>query len=199
MTARTRTALAAALAAAALTVAACGSEVESSTQAATTAPLATTAPVPTAPATVTAPVATTPTVPTATAPAATAPASTPPASTGPATADEQAVRDAIQSYVDAFVNADGARACGLLTQQVQQAFLSQVQSQVDATSCADAFSKIAQLATDEQRSAFRDARITGVRVSGDSATATIAVAGISNQVQLQREDGAWRIANLPGS
>jgi len=189
-----------ALLAAAALAAGCGSdEVDPTTQAAQTAPL--TASVP---AVTTAPPATVPTTPTVTAPVITTPATTPGTTTTPATTpadpgDEQAARQAIQDYVDAFVAADGDKACALLTPQVQQAFLEAVRSQVNASTCAEAFSAAAGQASEEQRNAFRNAEISGLQVSGDTASGTLTVQGIAAQFQLQRLDGAWKVANLPGS
>jgi hypothetical protein len=192
---RLRTAAAAVAATAAvLALAACGSEVADDA----TTPAAT----------VTTPVVTAPTVPPASTPTVTAPpvetptttpATTPdaaPVTTGP---DVEDARGVIQAYIDAFVAADGQRACDHLTAESQQAFLDAVQGQVTASTCADAFTQVAQQVPQDQREAFGAANITDLTIVGDSASGVLTVQGISNGFTLVRVAGVWKIANLPGS
>ncbi len=172
----------AALAAALLAVAVgCGGEADEALEV-TSAPSATTAPAPA----------------TATVPAVTAPE---PVVTGPAVTtgeDVDAARAVLQGYVDAFVAADGATACGLLTDESAEAFLQAVGATVGASSCADAFTAVTEQLPEEQRDAFRGAVIDGLVVTGDTARGRLTVIGVSNEFRLTRVLGDWRIANLPG-
>jgi len=130
------------------------------------------------------------------APSATAPGSTVPVvTTG---ADVAAARAVLRRYIDAFVAADGAAACALLTEESAQAFLADVGPGVGATTCADAFTAVTRQVPQEQRDAFRGAVIDRLSVSGDTAAGRLSVAGVPNEIRLVRRFGEWRIANLPG-
>jgi predicted lipid-binding transport protein (Tim44 family) len=172
----------AALAAALVAVAVgCGGEADDALEV-TSAPSATTAPA----------------SPTSTVPVVTAPAPV----TGPAVTtgeDVDAARAVLQRYVDAFVAADGATACGLLTDESAEAFLQAVGATVGASSCAEAFTAVTEQLPEEQRDAFRSAVIDDLVVTGDTARGRLTVIGVSNEFRLTRVLGDWRIANLPGN
>lgn len=184
-----------ALALAALPIAGCGTEA-SGPPSGTGASTAATTSIPSTDTTLTLPATASST---ATAPGAgTAPTGTSTATTPPG--DEQdAVRTVIVRYVGAFANADGATACALLTQESQQAFLNEVKDLSDATTCADAFSQVTGQVPESERVDFGRSEVTDVRVSGDSAVATLSLQGVANTVLLSRTGGRWLIANLPGS
>lgn len=113
-------------------------------------------------------------------------------------ADVDAAREVLRRYVDAFVAADGAAACDLLTEESAEAFLLAVGSAVGATTCADAFTSVTRQVPTEQRDAFRSGVIDRLTVSGDTATGRLTVIGVSNDFRLVRRFGDWKIANLPG-
>lgn len=134
--------------------------------------------------------------PTVAAPTGTAPSAVPPpVTTG---ADIDAVRGVVQGYIDAFIAADGAAACPLLTEESAQAFLADVGPGVGATTCADAFTAVTRQVPQEQRDAFRSAVIDRLSVSGDTAAGRLTVVGVPNEIRLVRRFGDWRIANPPG-
>lgn len=117
------------------------------------------------------------------------------AATGAGGPDEEAVRAAIQGYLDAFVAKDGATACDLLTDEAEQAFLDAIQGQTD---CATAFQTAADQAGDTTLQALGLAEIGPITVTGDTATTTVGVLGIEQEVTLERVDGEWKVASLPG-
>ncbi len=135
--------------------------------------------------------------PTATETDATA-TTTAPSTTGDATAvpDEEAVRTAIQDYLDAFVARDGARACDLLTEEAEQAFVDAIQGQTD---CASAFQTAAEQAGEVTLQALGLAEIGPVTIEGDRATSSVSVLGMEQSVTLERVDGEWKVASLPGA
>lgn len=188
-------ALLAALTLMAAPLAGCGSDSDAAStdasRSATTSTGATTATTGTTSTAATAPTDTTLTLPSTTG-TATAPAVT--------TGDEaDAVRVVVVSYVAAYVDSDGPKACSLLTTESQQAFVDAVKDYVDATTCAAAFTEAANQVEEDRRIAFGRAEVSAVRVTGATATATLTVQGISNDFTLVRRDGTWRIANMPGT
>lgn len=112
--------------------------------------------------------------------------------------DEAAIRAAIQEYIDAFVNRDGEKACALMKPEVAEAFLEAVKDQVAASDCADAFEKAAASGGDQLGEQFKQAKVTAVAVEGDNATAQVAVLGTTVPILMERIDGQWKVANMPG-
>ncbi len=112
--------------------------------------------------------------------------------------DDAAVRAAIQQYIDAFVQRDGEKACALMTPEVADAFLAAVKDRIDATDCADAFEKAAASGGDDLATLFKQAKVASVAVEGDKATAQLAVLGTTIPILMERIDGEWKVANLPG-
>jgi len=112
--------------------------------------------------------------------------------------DDAAIRAAIQAYIDAFVARDGEKACALMKPEVAEAFLEAVEDQVTADDCADAFEKAAASGGDNLGELFKQATVDSVAVEGDQATAQMTVLGTSVPIRMERIDGEWKVANLPG-
>jgi hypothetical protein len=112
--------------------------------------------------------------------------------------DDAAIRAAIQAYIDAFVARDGEKACALMKPEVAEAFLEAVKDQVSADDCADAFEKAAASGGDDLGELFKQATVDSVAVEGDQATAQMTVLGTSVPIRMERIDGEWKVANLPG-
>jgi predicted lipid-binding transport protein (Tim44 family) len=112
--------------------------------------------------------------------------------------DDAAVRAAIQEYIDAFVQRDGEKACALMKPEVADAFLAAIKDRVDATDCADAFEQAAASGGDQLGELFKQAQVTGVAVEGAKATAQLSVLGTTVPILMERIDGEWKVANLPG-
>ena len=121
------------------------------------------------------------------------------ADTAAAGPDEAEARAAIQGYLDAFVSQDGGAACELLTPTVQDAFLEAVKAALpDADTCEEAFTAAAGQAGDAGTEAIGSAKIGTITVNGDSAEGALEVLGTSVPIMLERIDGEWKIANMPG-
>jgi hypothetical protein len=138
-------------------------------------------PIPTSTAPATAPLDQTPATPTASTPTV-------------SPADEAAVRGVVTGYVAAFVAGDGATACDLLTEKVRQTFLDAIGS---SDSCATAFAKVVALQDSATRDLFRTATVGDIQITGDNASASLAVAGGASPVSLARQADGWKITALP--
>jgi hypothetical protein len=114
-------------------------------------------------------------------------------------ADDAAIRAAIQAYIDAFVAKDGEKACALMKPEVAEAFLEGLRDQVSAEDCADAFEQAAASGGEDLANLFKQATVDSVAVEGDKATAQMTVLGTSVPIiHMERIDGEWKVANLPG-
>jgi hypothetical protein len=185
--------IALALAAAALAAGAagCGGSDEVVTQTVTTQ--ATTAAPPTTEATTEATTEETPTTLTEATTEATTAADT----TATAAADGSP-EDSVRAYLQAFVDADGATACGYLTPEVRVALAERVSGTADEGACPSAFELAANELTPDQRAALGAGEVAPAQIDGATATTTFTVAGVSTPVTLELRDGRWLINTPPG-
>jgi len=110
---------------------------------------------------------------------------------GAATADPQTL---VTRYFEALGDGDGAIACSLLTEPAQEELI-QLPEGERAGSCEQAVAQLAQATTLRVRSP----RLRDLRVSGQTATATITSRRpqYSSGVLLRREGGGWKIGYPP--
>jgi predicted NodU family carbamoyl transferase len=113
--------------------------------------------------------------------------------------DEDQVRSAVTGYAHAFGNGDGEKACSKLTKGAQAAFVTRVSALVGTRNCAEAIDKLHAAAGATVTAPFRDAKVTAVTVKGDAATATLTAGSGTRTVPLQKQDGDWKIARVPGT
>ncbi len=109
--------------------------------------------------------------------------------------DEAAVANTVETYLSALAKGDGQEACDQLTgsqaRKVLEGFVVQL-PELQATSCADALSKLSGSLGGEEKGGLEDAEATNVEIRGDSATAE--VVGGTQTVSLTRTDGHWLIS-----
>jgi hypothetical protein len=95
-----------------------------------------------------------------------------------------------QDYFEAVADGDGDTACGLLTEDAQ----SEILEEVGGGDCEEAVEQAEEELNDDQKDELRDIEPEEVDVDGDRAT--ISVEGADGEVELEREDGEWRISDL---
>lgn len=142
--------------------------------------------------------------PTGPAPPGTAPAAPPaPADTAPrepraAATEGAAVTMTVRGYATAFVGADGIAGCALMTPATRREFVASVREDVGDVPCDQAFARIAEGTPPDVRQAFGAATVSDVRVTGQTAVATLAVGDRTNTITLSKVDGRWLISSAPG-
>ena len=113
------------------------------------------------------------------------------------------VKSAVNGYLKAFVNGDGQRACSLMTSTTRQQFVARVSSIVHTSDCAKAISALRQRAGSQVAAALREAKVTKVKVAGDTAVATLttktSIGTSTSTTLLQKEGGSWKITSAPGT
>ena len=126
------------------------------------------------------------------APAATAPGSAAPAAAG----DEARIQDVGDRFYAAYLAGDGATACALLSEAAERQVVEDPDTATDGDTCA---AKLAAAAKVIARYYGPDPKVslTKVAVSGDRATGVIIIAGQSQDVTFEREDGGWRLGPDP--
>jgi hypothetical protein len=123
----------------------------------------------------------------------------------PTVSEPQQVEQVLHSYLHAQTHGDGQAACSLLTESAQHQLQTVVVQAAKGLlpsrpSCQDAVGMVHAVAGAKLMNALASAQITQVRVQGDSATAEITGGTVfgRQQVTLQRSDGTWKIAGVPG-
>src|SRR3954447_26696212 len=131
---------------------------------------------------------------------------------GPKT-DAEAVTQTLKDAVGAVANRDGDKACGYLTPDAQRQAALQVGNGVlGSVSCPALVEQATAFLTPLDKQQIKDLQPSDVRVSGTSASATMATSagapqgsGISVQLNLAKIGGDWKISGfqnavgLPGS
>ena len=117
---------------------------------------------------------------------------------GNASPDPEAARSAVSGFVKAFGAGDGGKACDLLTSTAQAAIVKRVKVLAAASDCPTAIERLHDAAGSEVAGAFASAKVSDVRVTGDSATAQLTAEGHSTPVSLTKEDGDWKLTGVPG-
>jgi hypothetical protein len=116
----------------------------------------------------------------------------------PKVPDSKAAGDAVTGFAKAFASGDGAKACDLLTTGARAAFVKRAQTATGSKDCAGAMKRVHDLAGSSVTGPFATATVSGVKVSGATATATLTAAGHSATVNLAVQDGAWKLTGVPG-
>lgn len=117
----------------------------------------------------------------------------------------QQVTGVLHAYLTAQVSGDGLTACGLLTPAAQQELTGVVMRASNGLitkrpSCQEAVRLASVGAPRKLLDALRTAQVERVSVQGDQASAYIVDGGqfSPQKVSLQRAEGAWKIAGVPG-
>jgi ketosteroid isomerase-like protein len=106
-------------------------------------------------------------------------------------------KDAANEYFEAIASGNAGGVCDHLTRDAQQAFARQVRGK----DCQDAARKILEGPQGSvSKGIAREAKVNEVKVDGDNATAQVATGNdIKVSLQLRKEDGDWKISQLPGT
>ena len=111
--------------------------------------------------------------------------------------DSDSIRDTVRAYIQAVLDGDGQKACGLLTADASRSFVEQVASQTNTHDCARAFSVEAATLSSSQKSVYRSAVLQQVTIKGTDATATVKFGTTTTNIGLKRVGGDWRITTGP--
>ena len=105
---------------------------------------------------------------------------------------------AVEGFAKAFGAGDGKQACDLLTPAGRTAFLKRVRTLAGTNDCPTAIKRVHDAAGAQVTGAFASAKVSAVKVSGSTGTATLTAAGHSTTVRLAKEGGAWKLEGVPG-
>jgi hypothetical protein len=108
-------------------------------------------------------------------------------------ADQRAAATTLQRWLGAMAAGDDRRACAGLTVGLQRLIDVQLRQRAIRATCR---TYAARWTSDFRVPGHKDAKVTEVRISGASATATLtAPPDLRSEVRLQKVDGRWKVAN----
>ncbi len=101
----------------------------------------------------------------------------------------------MKSYLTAFANGDGKKACSLMTATTRAAFIFRARPITHTTDCA----KSVALLKPQLSHAFKGIQVSDANVSGNEAVVNVTSGPRSSPAVLRREGGKWRISTGPGT
>jgi Domain of unknown function (DUF4878) len=109
------------------------------------------------------------------------------------------VKSAVKSYLNAFVDGDGAKACSLMTDATRRQFVEKTKAITKSTDCSLAIEAIRTQAGAEVTAALAKLKFTNVKVNGNRATVTLESGGSKSTATLVKEGGGWKVSGAPGT
>jgi len=100
--------------------------------------------------------------------------------------DIDQARDAVGDYFTAIAEGDGARACGLMTEQAQEQFADEG----GTASCDEAVERLGDQLSDEDLGPLRDPQVD-VTLNRDKATASVEDG--PSDITVVKVDGRWLV------
>jgi spermidine/putrescine-binding protein len=109
------------------------------------------------------------------------------------------VKSTVQSYIDAFVKGDGAKACSLMSDATRTQFVARVKLLTKTSDCAKAIQTIRAAAGAATTDALSKVKLTDVKVNGSTATVKLSSGANASTAHLQKQGGSWKVAGVPGT
>lgn len=101
--------------------------------------------------------------------------------------EEDKAKSTVEDYLKAVTDGDGGAACELVSARTKKRI------ERGGRSCATTISSLNTGSGKAVLQQFKKAEVENVKVNGDTATATIKVAGLSQPARLRKEGGDWKL------
>jgi Domain of unknown function (DUF4878) len=101
--------------------------------------------------------------------------------------EEDKAKATVEDYLKAVTDGDGDAACKLVTPQTK------ARIERGGRSCATTISSLNTGTGKAVLAQFKKAEVKNVKVTGDTATASIRVAGLSQSARLRKQGGDWKL------
>ena len=108
-------------------------------------------------------------------------------------------KSAVKSYLNAFVDGDGAKACSLMTKSTRAQFVKRTKPLTKTSDCAAAIEDIRTQAGQDAMDTLKKVKIGDVKVSGDTADVKLTAGTGSSTAHLKKEGGEWKVTGAPGT
>jgi hypothetical protein len=103
--------------------------------------------------------------------------------------DDEQIEEAVKDFYSAIGEADGDKACDLLTEDAKDEV-----ERDDDKPCEDSVDEGSF--TEEQQEEFNQIEVKNIEVNGDEATAEAESASTTQEVDLEKVDDEWKIADV---
>lgn len=101
--------------------------------------------------------------------------------------EEDKAKATVEDYLKAVTDGDGDAACKLVTPQTK------ARIERGGRSCATTISSLNTGTGKAVLAQFKKAEVKNVKVTGDTAIASIRVAGLSQPARLRKQGGDWKL------
>lgn len=101
--------------------------------------------------------------------------------------EEDKAKATVEDYLKAVTDGDGDAACALVTPQTK------ARIERGGRSCATTISSLNTGTGKAVLAQFKKAEVKNVKVTGDTAIASIRVAGLSQPARLRKQGGDWKL------
>jgi hypothetical protein len=102
--------------------------------------------------------------------------------------DEDKAKSTVEDYLKAVTDGNGDSACKLVTDQTRKRI-----ERGGRRTCAATISSLNTGSGKAVLRQFKKAKVENVKVSGDTATASIRIAGLSQPAKLRKQGGDWKL------
>jgi hypothetical protein len=102
--------------------------------------------------------------------------------------EEDKAKSTVEDYLKAVTDGDGDSACKLVTDQTSKRI-----ERGGRRTCAATISSLNTGSGKAVLEQFKKAKVDNVKVNGDTATATIKIANVSQPARLRKESGDWKL------
>lgn len=101
--------------------------------------------------------------------------------------EEDKAKSTVEGYLKAVGDGDGDAACKLFTAQTR------ARIERGGRSCATTISSLNSGSGKAVLAQLKKAKVENVKVNGDTATASIRIAGLSQPAKLRKQGGDWKL------
>ena len=108
-------------------------------------------------------------------------------------------KSAVKSYLNAFVEGDGAKACSLMTKATRAQFVKRTKPLTKTSDCAGAIEEIRTQAGQTAMDTLKKVKISSAKVNGDTADVRLTAGSSSTTAKLKKEGGEWKVTGAPGT
>ncbi len=111
--------------------------------------------------------------------------------------DEDAAADVVKTYLKAFAEGDGEKACSKLSKQTRRVTVPQVARGVGAKDCEGAIRALRERLSAGQVDALKETETTRVKLRGRTAAVSFRAGSLRGTAKARKGDDGWKISLLP--
>ena len=111
--------------------------------------------------------------------------------------DDDAAADVVETYLRAFAEGDGGKACSKLSEQTRRVTVPQVARGVGAKDCEGAVRALRERLSAGQVDALKQTETTRVKLKGKTAEVSFRAGSLRGTAKAREGSDGWKISLLP--